>query len=72
MITADQVKAARKLLRWDQRQVALKAGMSETAVHRFEDGEDPSLDYLRIAIRRAFEHAGLEFPDGEPVRLKAK
>jgi transcriptional regulator with XRE-family HTH domain len=70
MITGEKAKAARSLLGWDERELAFKAGMSESAVRRFENGADPSSAHLRLAIRRALEFAGVEFPEGEPPRLK--
>jgi hypothetical protein len=47
MITGAQAKAARKLLGWDRGQLALKAGMGETALRRFDGAEQELFKIVR-------------------------
>jgi DNA-binding XRE family transcriptional regulator len=68
MITASQVKKARKLLGWTQKDCAEKAGVSlETLVH-MEAGLK-ALPRTKEAIQSALEAAGIEFMSGAQVRL---
>jgi len=71
-IIGEQVMAARKLLRWTQLGLAMKAGVSETTVGRIETGDLPILEPMVVAIRAALELAGVEFTNsGRPgVLLK--
>jgi len=39
MITADRVRAARKLLRWSQMTLALEAGLDQSTIVNFETGK---------------------------------
>jgi DNA-binding XRE family transcriptional regulator len=67
MITASQVKKARKLLGWTQKDCAKKAGVSlETLVH-MEAGLK-ALPRTKEAIQSALEAAGIEFMSGAQVR----
>jgi predicted transcriptional regulator len=71
MITGEHVKAARKQLGWSQMKLASEANVDPSIIARFEVGKKrPSVLSLQT-IRRALEHAGVEFPEGEPPRLKA-
>jgi DNA-binding XRE family transcriptional regulator len=72
-ITAQQVKAARQLLRWTRDDLAHETRLSTTAIGIFEaDMGPPSVETAHM-IRLALEDAGVEFVEGEPgVRLKAK
>jgi DNA-binding XRE family transcriptional regulator len=68
MITASQVKKARKLLGWTQKDCAEKAGVSlETLVH-MEAGLK-ALPRTKEAIQSALEAAGVQFMSGAQVRL---
>ena len=75
MITARQLRAARKLLGWSQHVLAGKAGVTLNAVGRTERGDvDPHLGTLS-SIEKAFARAGVEFipadgHQGEGVRIK--
>jgi len=69
MITGEQVRAARKLLGWSQEDLAGHAGMSDYTVGTFERGLRPSENTVTV-LQRALESAGVEFPEGEPVRLR--
>ena len=77
MISSSQVRAAKALLRWSGEELALKAGVSLSTIRRIEAAEGiPQTQSIKtlMAIKRAFEVAGVEFigsPDDRPgVRLK--
>jgi transcriptional regulator with XRE-family HTH domain len=71
-ITGAQALAARKLLGLTQLALARRAGASGTTIGRFERTGYVSsvLDVGRP--RKAFEAAGIEFPEGEPPRFRVK
>ena len=75
MITSDQIRAARSLLRWTGKDLAEKSGVGFSTLMRLEAEEGvPSAQAKTLeALRRAFEGAGIEFigtPDDRPgVRL---
>jgi transcriptional regulator with XRE-family HTH domain len=76
-MTAEQIRAARALLRWDQVDVAKAAGVSVETMKRLEamDGELLEVRAATVAsIQKAFEAAGVEFLNhGQPgVRLVGK
>lgn len=62
-ISVEQIKAARALLRWNQKELAAYAGLNDDQVHNFEAGRTHSLDVL-TSIHRAFIANGLDFVDG--------
>ena len=76
MITADQIRAARALLRLSARRLAEMAGLSLPTIQRMEaakgvpSGHSKSLE----AVENALKDAGIEFIDenggGPGVRLK--
>ncbi len=76
MLTSEQVRAARAMLRWEQKTLAERSGVSLPTIKRLETqagemgGNKPTL----AAIRRALEAAGVEFiPEnggGAGVRLR--
>jgi len=77
MLTSDQIRAARALVRWSARELAERAGVSLPTIQRIEAADGlPSTSVKTLdAVRRALEEAGVEFTpdtsDGEPgVRLK--
>jgi transcriptional regulator with XRE-family HTH domain len=61
MITPDQCRAARALLRWTQEQLAETAGVGVSTVEAFEAALRQPIDRNRAAIRQAFEAAGIAF-----------
>ena len=73
--SAEQMKAARMLLGWDQAKLATAAAVGIATVKRIEVGTGALQSTLRIAekIKLALESAGIEFlgtPDVMPgVRL---
>lgn len=75
MITAEQIRGARAMLRWDQSELAKAASVSVETVKRLERLSGPlgstRSDTLH-ALQQAIEAAGVEFTNGgQPgVRLK--
>ncbi len=65
-ITIEQIKAARALLRWNQKKLAAVANLNDDQVHNFESGRSRSLDVLE-AIYKAFTMRGIDFVAGGVV-----
>src|SRR5262249_51197284 len=66
-LTAEQIRAARAMLRWEQTQLAERAGVSVETIKRLEGAEGrlaAQIDTL-MKIRTACEFAGIEFTDDE-------
>jgi transcriptional regulator with XRE-family HTH domain len=76
VITSEQIRAARALLRWEQRQLAEASQVSLPSIKRLETTPGPLAAQQRTvdALRSAIEAAGVEFLDGDGggsgVRLK--
>jgi predicted transcriptional regulator len=77
MISAAQIRAARALLGWRQRELAAAAGVSAISVKNAEGGTVDSRASTLGAIQAAFDRAGVVFLDagdtrngGPGVRLK--
>ncbi|MDH3233424.1 MAG: helix-turn-helix domain-containing protein [Alphaproteobacteria bacterium] len=76
MIVADQIRAARALLRWSARELAEKSGVSLPTIQRMEaaTGVPSAMARSIVAITSALESAGIEFIDenggGAGVRFK--
>lgn len=76
MITSDQIRAARSLLRWTGKQLAQKSGIGFSTLMRLETEQGvPNAQAKTLeALRKAFEDAGIEFtgsPDSQAgVRWK--
>jgi transcriptional regulator with XRE-family HTH domain len=73
VLTGVQVRAARAMLRWEIKDLAAAAGVSEEAVARFEALDGPSpVDLDLAAVARALEEGGIELLDGGApgVRLR--
>jgi len=80
VITSEQIRAARALLRWEQRDLAERSGISLPSIKRIETrtGAIETYERTEAALRSAFEAAGVEFidagaasePAGAGVRLK--
>jgi len=70
-VTADQVKAARKLLGWNQTQLWMRSGTSVHTVRMFERtghvaklyGQREQVDAVAV-LRATLEAAGIEFTNG--------
>ncbi len=73
MVTAEQIRAARALLRLDQSGLAQRAGVSLTTVRRVERGAEKARISTRAvtSIQHALEAAGAEFIDNG-VRCKRR
>ena len=73
-MTSEQIRAARALLRWDQRQLAQAADISVETVKRLEKtpGKVSAYTGTMEAITKALENAGVEFTndDAPGVRLR--
>lgn len=76
-ISAAQIRAARALLGWRQRELAAAAGVSEISVKNAEGGTVDLQASTLGAIQTAFDRAGVVFLDagdtrngGPGVRLK--
>jgi transcriptional regulator with XRE-family HTH domain len=75
-VSVGQIKAARGLLGWAQKEMAGASGVSIPTIKRLEakSGELGGRDQTRDKIRTALEKAGIEFlaeDDGGPgVRLR--
>ena len=72
-MTSDHVRAARMLLRWEQKILAKRSGVSLPTIKRLESKPGPLGAYASTlaAIRAAFEDEGIEFFNAEApgVRL---
>jgi DNA-binding XRE family transcriptional regulator len=76
MLTSEQVRAARAMLRMEQRGLAAAAGISLETVKRIERTAGPISAMAATVdnLTRALEAAGVEFTNGEQpgVRLSKK
>ena len=78
MITSDQIRAARALLRWSGKDLAEKTGLGFSTLMRLEvlEGVPTAQGKTLETIQKAFEKAGIEFlgspEDGAGVRWKTK
>ena len=76
MITSDQIRAARALLRWSGKDLAEKTGLGFSTLMRLEVLEGvPSAQAKTLeTIQKVFEQAGIEFigtpENGAGVRWK--
>jgi DNA-binding XRE family transcriptional regulator len=75
MITAEQIKAGRKLLGWSQMKLALEAGLAQTTIVSLESGKKRpsvlSVSMIKLALQTAgVEFAADEISEGPCVRLK--
>jgi transcriptional regulator with XRE-family HTH domain len=73
-LTSEQLRAARALLRWEQKDLAEASGISLPAIKRFETIPGPLAAQSRTieAIRAAFEAAGVEFTNGDQLGVRLK
>jgi hypothetical protein len=73
-LTSELVRAARALLRWDQRQLAKASSVSLPTIKRLEakPGILVAHAVTLIAIRNALEAAGVEFTNGERPGLRLR
>jgi transcriptional regulator with XRE-family HTH domain len=71
-ITGAQAFLARRLLGLTQLALARRAATSKTAIGDFERTNHASSVLNVGRLRKAFEAAGIEFPEGEPPRYRIK
>jgi transcriptional regulator with XRE-family HTH domain len=77
-ITSELVRAARALLRWEQRQLAEASTVSLPTIKRLESKPGDLMAHAStvVALTRALEAAGIEFIDenggGPGVRLRKR
>jgi hypothetical protein len=66
VISSEQMRAARALLRWEQKDLAAASGISLPAIKTMETVRGPLAAQGRSieAIREAFAAAGVEFTNG--------
>jgi transcriptional regulator with XRE-family HTH domain len=75
-LTSELIRAARALLRWDQRQLAEASSVSLPTVKRLESKPGMLVAHASTlaALKRALEAAGVEFIDenggGPGIRLR--
>jgi DNA-binding XRE family transcriptional regulator len=69
-ISPAQCRGARGLLDWTQADLAKKVGVALRTVRDFESGKRKPLTIVRSSIKQALEEAGIEFLDGDGLRLK--
>jgi transcriptional regulator with XRE-family HTH domain len=75
MVTKDQVRDARLLLRWTARELAEKAGVRRETIQRIETGKvdiEKSNFATIMGIRGALEAGGIEFLEDGSVRRKLR
>ena len=74
MLISSQCRAARAMLEWSRVTLAEKAQVSERTIIDFERGARAPQASTRLAIKSAFEMAGIEFIDenggGPGLRLR--
>jgi hypothetical protein len=77
MLTCDQVRAARAILRWRAVDLAHRAGVNLSTIQRTEkaEGPVPMMPANAAAVQRALEEGGVVFipanGGGPGVRLRA-
>lgn len=70
MITISQIKAARTLLEWTQRDLAKQAGVSLASVANLEQGVGKIGGKVFDAVCKVLQQAGIEFTPEPGVRLR--
>ena len=74
VLTSEHIRAARALLRWEQKDLAAQSEVSLPTIKRLETKPGPlgANAPTIAALRRALEAAGIEFTNGDApgVRLR--
>ena len=71
-ILGNQVLAARGLLRWSQRQLAMASSVDEDTIAAWERGDrEPRRDTVQRIIA-AFDQFGVEFTNGDQPGVRFK
>ena len=71
MITAAQSRMARAALRWHIADVAKASQVATATIHRFETEQRQPIPATLMALKAAFEAAGIEFVEGGAVLKSA-
>ena len=77
-LSSELIRAARALLRWEQRDLEIASSVSLPTIKRLESKPGVMAAHLStvVALRRALEAAGIEFIDenggGPGVRLRKR
>ena len=71
MVTADQIRAARGLLNWSQRDLAERADLTLRQIGDIERGVDPRASQL-VAIEEAFARAGVVLMEPDDQRGRGR
>lgn len=74
MLSSEQIRAARALLRWDQSHLAKSSEVSVETIKRLEKMDGPLLSATGTTlskIQSALEAAGIEFFNGTGVKLRS-
>jgi DNA-binding transcriptional regulator YiaG len=66
VISPEESRAARRLLRWSQQHVATRLQVSDETVRRFEIRERLPWGLDLTQLRRLYEEAGVEFAEDGP------
>jgi transcriptional regulator with XRE-family HTH domain len=61
VITPTQIRAARALLGWTQKELAAQSGLSEMAIKNLERQQSDPRSSTLAAIVKAFDNAGVVF-----------
>jgi ribosome-binding protein aMBF1 (putative translation factor) len=76
MLTSDQIRAARAILKWSAEDLARESGVAYSTIRRMEGADGiPSTSAKNLAaVQGALEQAGVEFTDGDApgVRLRKR
>lgn len=78
MITSDQIRAARAMLKWSREDLSVKSGVGFSSLLRLESAEGVPGSHFKTlqSLMSAFETAGIEFigtpENGAGVRWREK
>ncbi len=74
MLTSDQIRSARAMLRWSAQKLATKAGVGVSTVQRMENAVGvPSASGKNLdAVQRALEAGGVTFTNGDEPGVKLR
>ena len=74
MVTSDQIRSARAMLRWSSQKLATKAGVGVSTVQRMENAVGvPSASGKNLdAVQRALEAGGVTFTNGDEPGVKLR
>lgn len=65
MLTADQCRAARGLLKWTQGDLARRSYVSTVTIRKFETGQTAPTPATLFVIRQALEGGGVRLVDAD-------